>query len=487
MAKYITLISPPWYSGPKAVGRSHNLGLGYIAAYLERAGHRVKIIDALEKEGIKNLNKVSSGTADLYQVGLSYDQIVERIPKQTDYIGITVPFTSYALILKELARNIRKRYPEITIIAGGVFPSTLPEKAMACADIDYAVCGEGEETLLKIVSGMKPEKIKGVAFRENGKPIIHGTSELIGNLDEIPFPARNLLPMDEYLYFTPRDKTHKRTVSLITSRGCPYDCNFCSVHCIYGYKWRARSPENVLAEIRQLIKEYDIEHIQFEDDNLTLNKERAEKIFEGMLSLSKKVTWSSPNGIRVDTLDYLLLKKMKKSGCNSLCIGVESGHPEILKAMNKNIDLNKVMDIAKVCRELKIYLSVFFIIGYLGETEKHFKETLRYAARLRRSGVRFCHFFPIRTYPGTQLFDYCRKNNLLLDEENNLIFIGDRGNIGTKECPPVLLKERIRLAKLRINPLHTIMIDYRLMKFIRKIIPNQLIRKLKELFGYPTY
>ena len=420
MGKHITLISPPWYSDGKLGFLSHNLGLGYLAAYLETNGHRVHIIDSVA-EGIDHVIKVKSFGRTITQTGLPYEEIVKRICPDTELIGLTVPFTMFARIAKELAHSIKTLFPTIPVVLGGVYPSTLAEDALN-SDADYVIQGEGEIPLLQLANGVSPDDIKGLCFFRNQTLINNGTSESIPDLDQIPFPARHLLPMEKYLTFSARGSHMGRRTNLITSRGCPFDCSYCSIHPIHGYKWRARSAKNVLEEIKRLVKTYDLLHIEFEDDNMTFNKQRAEEIFDGIIQLrrdtGKNIRWSSSNGVRVDTLDRELLIKMKDSGCTELGIGVENGDPEILKLMNKKMDrLEKIVEIAEICVDLGINVSPFMIVGYPGETHEHFRRSLDFFMKLKAIGVRQFPVHIIKAYPRTSLFDYCKKEGYLVHED----------------------------------------------------------------------
>ena len=420
MKNKITLIAPPRYSVGKVSFISQNLGLGYIAACLESKGCRVQIIDAVA-EGINDSAEIYSYGRKISQIGLSYKDIAERIDSDTELIGITVPFTMFANIAKDLVSVIKDEYPNIPIVLGGVYPSTLPQDALA-ENVDYIVQGEGEIPMMQLAEGIDPNTIKGLMFREGGKIINNGKAEIFVNLDEIPFPARHLLPMEKYISFSTRGRHNKRAISLITSRGCTFDCNFCSIHAVFGYCWRYRSPENVLKEIEHLINTYNLGHIEFEDDNITLKKDRALQIFDNIIKLNKdlknKITWSCSNGIRVDTLDKEMLVKMKKSGCISLELAVESGDPKILKNMNKKMDnLEKITEVARVCAELELPTMAYMIVGYPGETEESFLKSLRYFLKLKKIGVSDFAVHLIKAYPATKLFEQCKEKGYLVDTE----------------------------------------------------------------------
>lgn len=411
------LINPPWYFNDSIEFISHNLGLGYITSFLEAKGHRVQFIDALF-EGIDNKTPVNFPYQNVYRYGASYEEIVSKIAPDADYIGINGPFTDSATILDELIKEIKNRYPDKPVIAGGIYPSTLPHRALE-SGADIVIRGEGELALLRLAEGDDPVNINGAVFYRYGKLVDNGKADLIADLDTIPFPSYTRRPVDSYFGWSPRGDRKNRTASIITSRGCPYSCNFCSIHPVYGRKWRARSPENVLQEIELLVEEHGINHLEFEDDNLTLRPERAEAILDGISKINRgrrrrdMVTWSAPNGVRIDTLTEDLMLKIKESSCKALCLAVESGDPDMLKLMNKKLDLGKVEKTVRLLAEHQINTNAFFIIGYPGETEKRFLNSLAFAKKLQKLGLNSISVLVATPYPGTVLFSECKEKGYL--------------------------------------------------------------------------
>lgn len=485
ISKRITLINPPWYyensSIPGDQGLSQNIGLGYLAGVLEAAGHKVEIIDALS-EGIDCTIPVEVGGKRIYRKGLSYENIVERIDAKTDLIGITVPFTTMAAVARELSLEIKRRFPDIPLIAGGVYPSTLPAKAL-CGGIGYVVVGEGEIPLAQFAADVPPEKIKGMFFEKNGQLIANGQAETIDDLDSLPFPARHLLPMGRYINYSPRGRTSKRTASIITSRGCPFNCNFCSVHPVAGYKWRPRSPGNVLAEIRHLMSQYGIEHIEFEDDNLTMDPVRAEKIFEGLCEIKGNITWSTPNGVRLDTLTYPLLKRMKDSGCSLLTLAVESGDPVILKAMNKRLSLERVEEVVIWCAELGIPTFCFFMLGYPGETRASFNKTLAFAEKLKKLGAEHYGISITRAYPGTKLGKLCQEEGWLADKDlDSTLILGDYVSIITDDFDEKEIRRRLKMFRSRLSTqeyLERKVAENRFLSWLNRTVPEPIQNLLR--------
>jgi len=413
---------------------------------------------------------------------------VERIPEDADFIGISAPFTNNAKIVKQLAHKIKAVFPEKPVILGGVYPSLTPQDAF-CPAIDYYVIGEGEIPLLEIASGHKPEQVQGVlAFAQPCEQI--KSAKKIENLDEIPFPSRHKLPMSQYLSFCSPRRDRLRTASVITSRGCPYDCTFCSIHSITGYKWRMRSAKNVLAEIKLLVDDFGVEHIEFEDDNLTLEKKRMQEIVQGIILLNNKganISWSAPNGVRVDTLDEELLAQIKASNCVFLNLAVESGDADMLRRMNKRLNLDKVIEIARICKQLKIKTNAFFMIGYPGETEESFKKTLNFVKKLKRIGVDEFYATITRAYPGTRLFYDCKEKGYITDaSDGEYMFLGNEihkdNAIQTEDFTSRDLLRRFSLFERVTVPFY-LRWYHKNYYFIKKIIPDSFIQKIKRALG----
>lgn len=419
----IFLINPPFYFQGDLEYLTQNLGLGYLAAYLLRRGHTFEALDALA-EGADNFQLVNIRGRSAKRYGLSFDEITRRIPSGADMIGITAPFSNHATIIDELSIAIKKIRPNIPIVLGGVYPSTQPERALE-SSVDFVVVGEGEIPLAALADGVDPHDVPGVWHKKDGEIVNGGRSEMIAEPDSIPFPARHLFPMEKYFSISPRGLRASRSATMITSRGCPYSCSFCSIHPVYARQWRARSPENVLAEIDKLIDEYGIKSIEFEDDNLTLDAGRAKAIFEGLIS--RRIAWSCPNGVRVDSLDAQMIGLMKRSGCNLIHLAVESGDPEMLKIMNKKLSLDQALKVASTCHELGMGMIGFFIVGHPGETEARFRNTLKFVKKLKSLGMPNCGVHIATPYPGTELLKLCKSKGYLIyeDADNRLMFPGD--------------------------------------------------------------
>lgn len=387
------------------------LGLGYIAAVLENQGVEVRIVDSLLM-GWHNRIKIDD---DIIRVGLSFENIQQIIENYApDMVGVNCLFTKQRQNAHEICRLAKKIDPSTITVAGGAHPTVLPELVLSDDNVDFVVIGEGENTILdilKLVEG-KGENVQlnGIAFKENGKNIVIPKTRFIKDLDSIPFPAWGLLHLEKYFGLKASHGTrhYSRFAPIITSRGCPAKCTFCSAYRVWGRRFRMRSPENVIEEMRQLKNKYGIKELMFEDDNLTLNIKRAEKIFESMIEDKFNFAWDTPNGVAAFALTEEVILKMKESGCYQLNLALESGSQFVLEnIIKKPLKLHKVKPLIKYAKKIGLNTSIYLIIGMPGETLDQIKETFSLAEELEI----YDPFVSVATpYPGTELYDSCLKN-----------------------------------------------------------------------------
>lgn len=402
------------------------LGLGYLAAVLE-----------------KNYNVIA---IDIDLEELSEAELVKRIEDfKPDLVGISSMFSVNYKYAHDTARIIKSISQEIVVVMGGVHVTSLPQEVLRDKNVDFAIVGEGEISFLQLVECLNDKgelrSIDGIAFRENGGVCLSSKRSIINNLNELPFPARHIFPFERYTRTARKYYTRPRQfpfTHMITSRGCPYDCTFCAVRKITGRRYRVRSAENVILEVKYLVENYNIKEIHFYDDNITLYRDRFLRILEGLKIY--KINWV-PLNFSVNGLNEELLEKIKESGCYRIVLSIESGTERVLKRiMNKNVDLQEVRKIVKFARQLDIEVIGVFVIGMPGETLGEIYKTVNFAEELDLDYFIFSIATP---YPGTRLFDICKDCGFLIPEFSLEKLRISQGCIKTPEfCPDDL--ERIR-------------------------------------------
>lgn len=410
----VLLINPPqtFYLGSEQPAGNLPIGLMYIAAVLQKANFEVEILDAFMADPV--IRKENEATI----VGMPFDKIKKEISAtNADIVGISGPFTCQIGNTIKISNLVKQVNPEVLTVVGGPHVTLVSHEFLEEANnVDVVVRGEGEYAMLDIVQALESnhsfDKIEGLAYRENEKIVLTRSRPLIENLDELPYPAYDLVDMEKYL--APKNIGYRsfqnRAISMITSRGCPFNCCFCAVHLHMGKEFRAHSSEYVLDHIQFVVDKYKVKNIFFEDDNLTLDEKRFEAICDGIISRRIKIGWETPNGVRADCLNLKLLKKMKQSGCKSVFVGVESGEQQILdNVIGKSLDLKRVIEFAKDAKEIGLKTGAFYIIGFPGETKQDMQKTVDFALKLKRDYDVGMHLFMATPSFGTRLYEDCMK------------------------------------------------------------------------------
>lgn len=377
------------------------ISLGYLASTVIEK-HQVTILDCL-KENLK-IPEVAS------------------ISKNFDVVGITL-FTKDLSICKKYLKGIKDANPKIITILGGPHPSSVPDETLNLFKniVDYIFVGEAEIGFPKLINYLEhgtPQlnEIEGLAYTRNNK-IYKNLPVCPDNIEDFSV-AWDLIPPNTYPK-APHGAFFKQypIAPIITSRGCPFLCTFCGGHIISGRKIRQRSVENVISEIKLLYEKFGVREIHIEDDNFTFRKEYVLKFCEEIKKNFPDLTWTCPNGVRIDTLDEEMVSAMKSSGCYALSIGIESGSDRILKLMKKSLSVEKIKQKIEMLKKFDIDINAFFILGYPGETKDEIEKTIDFALSLPLKRASFANFQPL---PGTDAYnELLKKGELKIDHWEN--------------------------------------------------------------------
>jgi len=367
------------------------LGIAYMAGVLQENNIDVEILDAsAEDMDFKDVEK-------------------ELLKRKPDLVALTALTPTIGRAL-ETAQVVKETLPDSIVVMGGYHPTFNFIETLEDENVDIVIRGEGEYIMLNLVQTLENQSslhdVKGIVFEDkNSKEIVvNPEAPLIQDLDELPFPALNLLPMKKYRLLDM--DTHMTT--MITTRGCPMQCSFCSSAAMHGKKIRERSVENIADEIEYLKTNYDIDTIAFMDDTFTLKKRKVMAICDEILKRNIEIMWGCTS--RVDTLDEKLLKKMKEAGCITIFIGVESADQQQLDNMCKNTTIAKIENAFKIAHKLKIRTIASVALGMPGDTKEIMNKTVKFVHKLKPNYAIYSLATP---YPGTRFYKEAFEKNLI--------------------------------------------------------------------------
>jgi anaerobic magnesium-protoporphyrin IX monomethyl ester cyclase len=392
MLMNILFINPPYKSKIQEFlgANAPLLGFGSMSYQLEREGHNIEILDCPT-------------------LGLNLSNAAMFVGKvDPDVVGITSTTPSFSEACK-MARVVKDLKPECMVVMGGPHVSFEDYSTLESPYVDVVVRGEGELTMRDLVTrlekGESLSKVLGITYKVKGVVRRNPDRPFIEDLDAL-FVSYHKLPMSRYKF------EGENYATIVSSRGCPYGCVFCSSSLLHGKKWRCQSAERVGREVRFLIDEYGVKHIEFLDDLFTFNNKRVEEICRIFHREKLDVQWFCSS--RVNTITNELMAKMRRAGCVGIYFGVESGCQRILNILRKGIKIQQAVEAVRGAKEVGIETVATFILGIPGETVDDIRQTIRFAKLLKSDYTQFTFCTP---YPGTELYRFAKGNNLLLSED----------------------------------------------------------------------
>ncbi|MBF0194378.1 MAG: radical SAM protein [Magnetococcales bacterium] len=412
MIQKILLLFPPAYSFKLArdINPLPPMGLGYLASNAKKHGFDVSIFDSLlegwnnEEETEKdNVVKIGSSDAEIAAVIREY---------KPDLIGVSCQFSRQYKIYPQIFALIKSIGQNIITLAGGAHVTVLPQDMLEDPNCDYIMQGEAEESFVAFLHALNNStplaEVDGLGWVDSdGKYNINQKNHWITDLDSLPFPDYDAMGLRRYFGLeSSHGMRHEAEYTpVITSRGCPARCTFCSANKVWGWKYRARSIENVIVELRMLKDKYGIKEIMFEDDNVTANRKFAAGLFSRMIEEKFDFIWDTPNGVGIWTINEEVIDLMKASGCIKLNFPIESGDQRVLNdVIQKPLDLDHVARLISHCKKIDLDYGVFLVVGMPGETIKDIWTSFKYCASVGCYNPLVSIATP---YPGTKLFDEC--------------------------------------------------------------------------------
>jgi len=390
----VALIDPDGFSA--ALRRKYSakklfphMGLGYLAASLERNGDRVRVLD--------------SGVS-------TYREVQRFLSQPANLYGITAVSFTFREALNA-ARAAKHRYPSVPVLLGGPHVSIDPEGCLQDPAVDYALRGEAEEIIIDLLEVLKrnttpaPEvlsRIPGLIYRNKGKVHVNPATPRIRNLDELPYPAWHLFRMNRY-------QQHP----LLTSRGCSMNCCFCAVEAIWGKQCLLRDVEQVVSEMAWLEAQWGHKLIHINDDNLTLSAKHVHAFCDTILRSKLQVNWVA-QGVRADAVNPEILDKMRRAGCHRVSLGIESVDAGVLEAVGKKETPDDMARAVRLCQAAGIQVLGMFMVGNPGDTEETVERSLRFA---KNSRIDLPAFYMALPYPRTRLCDYAAEQGTFLNSD----------------------------------------------------------------------
>ena len=394
------------------------LGLCYIAACMQRAGHEVEIYD---------INALRP----------SPDDIRAKIAAaRYDWAGVGGIVTTYSYV-KWLVGALKDAHPDRPVVVGGSVATSIPETLLSRTRADVAAIGEGERTVVDLCAALAAggdlSAVRGIWWRTSAGAVRRNEPQaMIADLDELPMPARELVPMEIYLKNPVGAPNRNKwadgsaaegilTTNLMATRGCPYQCIYC-YHDFLGYKYRHRSPANVVAEMKQVRERHGVEYFHFIDDEFMLKKSFVRGFCAEMRRWGARVAWGCTG--RVNLVTEELLREMQGAGCVLVCYGIESGSQKMLDLMRKQVTVEEAENALRLTHKVFGTNDVSLMVGLPGETRETMRETVEFC---KRAGVAPQVIFFATPYPGTELYRMAVERGRIGDEEEYVLGLAEQG------------------------------------------------------------
>lgn len=401
-------------------------GLLYLAAVLRDRGHSVQLLDMRTFRLKGRVDPLAYCEEALLQSMGAF---------QPDLLGFGCLFSGNFLHVLRFSRRCKALHPEVPIMVGGIHVTIhVREILKHCPDVDYLFLGEAEESIVQFVDAVNVrasclKSIPGLAYREGDTHHVKPRKHYIQNIDSIPFPAYDLVRMEDYYvntadWYNPRGLSFDTSIPIVSSRSCPQRCTFCSMFTVMGPRWRARSAVNVVDEIQWVMETYGQTHFSFMDDNFTFDKTRTLAICNEILKRGLKIQFETPNGVSLKTLVPEVLEALVRAGLVRVSLAIESGSDFIRnRIMRKNLKREQILAVIDDTKKYpELYVKAFFILGMPEETLETLEETYRMIERIEVDRIYLQNLIP---FPGTAVFEQARHDGLLVDVDTEHLYRDD--------------------------------------------------------------
>jgi radical SAM superfamily enzyme YgiQ (UPF0313 family) len=384
------------------------LALAYLAGALRDAGFSTVAIDACGEapDACRPLDDLP-----FVMNGLDAEEIAARVPSESLFVGVSCMFSCEWITQKRVIEAVRRRLPDVPIIAGGEHVTAEATGVLqSCAAVTACALGEGEVTIVDVArtlaAGQPLDDVAGLLVRgAGGTPVRTAARERIRDIDALPWPVWDGIPLDTYLdRGFGMDEYNRRSMPMLASRGCPYRCTFCSSPQMWGTTWLARDPDDVVREIRHYVERHGIEHVEFHDLTTIIDRGWILRFTDELLEADLGISWTMPSGTRSEALDTDVLERLRRSGCRGITYAPESGSPATLRRIKKKVKPERMLASIRAAVAAGLYTKVHLIVGLPGQTRGEVRESIRFMLQLLAAGVHDVLVYPFNPYPGSELY-----------------------------------------------------------------------------------
>lgn len=391
------------------------LGLAYVAASIAEAGHEVTIVDGVGEDPAR---LIPLADTHLLQRGLAVDEVAARVPADSDVIGVSCMFSQEWPYVRPVVQALRARCPSATIVAGGEHISALPEYVMQDSPIDHCILGEGEDTIVDLLAaletGRAPADVPGLVTHPNGHFVRTPPRARLRDVDSIPLPLWDAFPIENYIglgmsFGVPRG----RTMPMLATRGCPYQCTFCSSPEMWTTRWLARDPAKVLDEIRGYMQRYGVENIDFYDLTAIIKREWILDFCRLIKASGLQFTWQLPSGTRSEAIDGEVAAALYETGCRNIAYAPESGAATELRRIKKKVKVPRMLDSMRAANRHGLRVKTNIVVGFPGQTMRELLQTMWFIVRVAALGGSDVAIHLYSPYPGAELYRQLRAEGRL--------------------------------------------------------------------------
>ena len=407
-ARPICLVRPPAVETFRfsSLSITPPLGLAYVAGALDAAGHDVRLVDAVT-EAPRQHTRYFRG----YLVGLRAEQVVDRLPDDPRLVGITVVFTHEWPSIVKLVEAIKARFPDVPVVLGGEHVTSMPEFCLLTSQADYLVLGEGEETLVELVDaldrGTPPAELLGIAYRDGDEAVVNARRARTLDVDDIARPAWHLVDLDTYhenrwmggMY------SSTKSVPILATRGCPYQCTYCSAPNMWTPRWIPRDPKKVVDEIEHYMTTMGARNFPFQDLTAIIKREWIVEFCRELLDRGLEITWQMPTGTRSEAIDAEVAGLLRETNMISMAYAPESGSETTRQLIKKKMKSDRMFESMQAAVDAGLNVMVFMVIGFPHDTDEHIRENLPFFERIAEIGINDAAVGFYMALPGTQLFE----------------------------------------------------------------------------------